>query len=65
MCNIGKILRLGHIVKDDNRTLIVALDHGFMGIIQGLEDIEKVISKVIAGGADAIMSCSNSSDGRA
>jgi len=55
MYNIGKSLRLGHIVKDDNRTLIVALDHGFMGIIQGLEDIEKVVSKVIAGGADAIL----------
>ena len=55
MQNIGKFLRLGHVVKSDGRTLIVALDHGMMGITQGIEDIQEVIAKVIAGGADAIL----------
>lgn len=55
MIPIGKSIRMSRITKNDGRTLVVALDHGSSGIIQGIEDIEDVILKVIEGGADAIM----------
>ena len=48
--------RMNHIFRDDRRSLIVAMDHGLLdGPKKGLEHPEETISKVIAGGADAIL----------
>lgn len=53
---IGKELRMGRIFRDDGKALIVAMDHAYIyGPIQGLENPEITIEKVIEGGADAIM----------
>ena len=47
---------MGHIFRDDGRTLIVAMDHSLgMGPVPGLEDAGQVLKKVIAGGADAVL----------
>ena len=56
MVNVGKILRLKRIFRDDGKALIVAMDHAYIyGPIQGLENPATIIEKVIEGGADAIM----------
>lgn len=48
--------RLGHIFRPDGRTLIVAMDHAaIFGPGKGLEQPATTIGKVVAGGADAIM----------
>jgi fructose-bisphosphate aldolase/2-amino-3,7-dideoxy-D-threo-hept-6-ulosonate synthase len=53
--SVGKILRLAHILRDDGRTLVVAMDHGMMGITEGIEEALNVVEKVIEGEADAIL----------
>jgi len=56
MSRIGKDVRLSRIFKEDGKSLIVAMDHGFFGSrIPGLENPAEIIRKVIQGGADAIM----------
>lgn len=55
MSNVGKIMRLGSLFKNDNRVLIVAMDHGMLGTTKGIEKIEETLKKVIKGGADAVM----------
>ncbi|MGQ9514481.1 MAG: fructose-bisphosphate aldolase [Thermoproteota archaeon] len=56
MSNIGKSIRLKRIFKEDERTLIVALDHGLgASFVQGLEKPLEVIRKVEMGGADAVL----------
>lgn len=50
-----KISRLRNIFSKDNKALIVAMDHGMIGNINGLEDIEKIAEKMIIGGADALL----------
>jgi DhnA family fructose-bisphosphate aldolase class Ia len=52
---VGKVLRLGRILRDDGRTLVVAMDHGMGGTTGGIEDIVDVVRKMIEGGADAVM----------
>jgi DhnA family fructose-bisphosphate aldolase class Ia len=48
--------RLGRIFRPDGRALIVAMDHGaILGPSKGLERPGEIIAKVVAGGADAIM----------
>jgi class I fructose-bisphosphate aldolase/fructose-bisphosphate aldolase/2-amino-3,7-dideoxy-D-threo-hept-6-ulosonate synthase len=48
--------RLGHIFRQDGRALIVAMDHAAItGPGRGLERPGETISKVVAGGADAVM----------
>jgi DhnA family fructose-bisphosphate aldolase class Ia len=48
--------RLNRILKPDGRALIVAMDHGLMdGPRKGLEDPGEAITKVAAGGADAVL----------
>lgn len=48
--------RLNHIFRADGRALIVAMDHGLLdGPKKGLEKPGETIEKVIAGGADAIL----------
>ncbi len=48
--------RMNRIFRADGRVLIVAMDHASMeGPCKGLEDPGKTIEKVVAGGADAIL----------
>lgn len=48
--------RYHHIFRPDGRTLIVACDHGMIsGPDAGIENMGATLAKVIAGGADAIM----------
>ena len=56
MTGVGKNFRLARIFREDERTFIVAMDHGsFMGPAPGLEKPAEIIRKVIQGGADAVM----------
>lgn len=53
---IGKNVRLKHIFKDDNKAVISALDFGaFVGTVKGLENPRDIVTKVINGGADALI----------
>jgi class I fructose-bisphosphate aldolase len=48
--------RMKRIFAPDGRALIVAMDHGLMdGPCKGLEDPGKTIEKIVAGGANAIL----------
>lgn len=48
--------RINRIFQPDGRALIVAMDHGLMdGPTPGLEKPEETIAKIVAGGADAIL----------
>ncbi len=54
---IGKRIRLERIIdRNSGRTVIIPMDHGVtVGPIPGLEDMRQTISKVVAGGANAIL----------
>ncbi len=54
---VGKKIRLERIIdRNSGRTVIVPMDHGVtVGPIAGLEDMRTTISKVVAGGANAIL----------
>ena len=54
---IGKQIRLERIInRNSGRTVIVPMDHGVtVGPIYGLTDMKETISKVVAGGANAIL----------
>jgi fructose-bisphosphate aldolase/2-amino-3,7-dideoxy-D-threo-hept-6-ulosonate synthase len=51
----GKYIRLKNFLKDDNRVFVVAMDHGVVGITDGIENMGKVIDTVTKSGADAVM----------
>lgn len=53
----GKTIRLNRLLASDGRTVIAALDHGIAGMrpLAALERPAEIISQVIAGGADAIL----------
>jgi len=55
MRNVGKTIRAGNLLSDDGRTLIVAMDHGMIGITKGIEFMERVVESSIKGGADAVL----------
>jgi fructose-bisphosphate aldolase/2-amino-3,7-dideoxy-D-threo-hept-6-ulosonate synthase len=55
MPSIGKRLRLSRLTRKDGRTLIVAIDHGIVGITEGIENVLGIVEKVIEGGADAVL----------
>jgi len=54
---IGKKIRLERIIdRNSGKTVIVPMDHGVtVGPIDGLADMQTTISKVVAGGANAIL----------
>jgi predicted phospho-2-dehydro-3-deoxyheptonate aldolase len=54
---IGKKIRLERMInRDSGKTVIVPMDHGVtVGPIEGLADMRMAISKVVAGGANAIL----------
>jgi class I fructose-bisphosphate aldolase len=54
---IGKAIRLERIIdRNSGKTVIVPMDHGVsVGPVAGLEDMRSTISKVVSGGANAIL----------
>ncbi len=54
---IGKEIRLERIIdRNSRRTVIIPMDHGVtVGPIEGLADMRETVSKVVAGGANAIL----------
>ena len=54
---IGKKIRLERIIdRNSRRSVIVPMDHGVtVGPIEGLADMREAVSKVVAGGANAIL----------
>jgi predicted phospho-2-dehydro-3-deoxyheptonate aldolase len=54
---IGKKIRLERIINRNSRkTVIIPMDHGVtVGPIEGLADMRETISKVVSGGANAIL----------
>jgi len=54
---IGKMIRLERIIdRNSRRTVIIPMDHGVtVGPIEGLPDMRTTVSKVVAGGANAIL----------
>ncbi len=54
---IGKKIRLERIIdRNSGKTVIVPMDHGVtVGPIAGLEDMRTTVSKVVSGGANAIL----------
>jgi len=54
---IGKKIRLERIIdRDTGKTVIVPMDHGVtVGPIEGLEDMKDTVSKIVEGGANAIL----------
>jgi predicted phospho-2-dehydro-3-deoxyheptonate aldolase len=54
--NRGKTRRLKRIMQQDNRTVIVPMDHGVtVGPIQGITNMQTIIDKLVKGGVDAIL----------
>lgn len=52
----GKTRRLRRFVRDDSKTFIIAMDHGItLGPVQGLENMQETVNKVVKGGADAVL----------
>jgi len=52
----GKSRRLLRIFGDDGKTVIIPMDHGVTsGPIQGLVDMQSIVDKLVAGGADAVV----------
>jgi len=54
---IGKEIRLERIIdRNSRKTVIIPMDHGVtVGPIEGLADMRTTVSKVVAGGANAIL----------
>jgi predicted phospho-2-dehydro-3-deoxyheptonate aldolase len=54
--NTGKNRRLKRIMQQDNRTIIVPMDHGVtVGPIQGITNMQTITDKLVKGGVDAIL----------
>jgi len=54
--NPGKKRRLERILKQDNRTVIIPMDHGVSsGPLRGIENMQETINRLVAGGADAVV----------
>ncbi|MFQ6068859.1 MAG: 2-amino-3,7-dideoxy-D-threo-hept-6-ulosonate synthase [Candidatus Bathyarchaeia archaeon] len=52
----GKKRRLKRIFRNDNRALIVPMDHGVtVGPVTGLVDMQGIINKLLQGGVDAVV----------
>jgi fructose-bisphosphate aldolase/2-amino-3,7-dideoxy-D-threo-hept-6-ulosonate synthase len=52
----GKIRRLNRIFKEDNRTVIVPMDHGVtIGPVRGLANMQKIVGQLLEGQVDSIL----------
>ena len=54
---IGKMIRLERIIdRNSSKTVIIPMDHGVtVGPIEGLADMRETVSKIVSGGANAIL----------
>lgn len=55
MTSMGKSNRIHRLFQEDDKVFIVAMDHGAYGIVEGLENLGKIINVVAEAGADAVM----------
>jgi len=54
--NQGKNRRMKQIFQQDNRTIIVPMDHGVtIGPIQGITNMQQTINQLVEGGVDAVL----------
>src|SRR5512136_1775894 len=54
--NQGKIRRLKRIFREDNRTVVVPMDHGVsIGPVKGIENMQETVTRLLKGGADAFV----------
>jgi fructose-bisphosphate aldolase/2-amino-3,7-dideoxy-D-threo-hept-6-ulosonate synthase len=52
----GKKRRLRRIFRDDNRTVLVPMDHGVtIGPVMGLISMQEIVNKLLLGGVDAVL----------
>ncbi|MFA6657753.1 MAG: fructose-bisphosphate aldolase, partial [Mesotoga sp.] len=52
----GKLIRMNRILREDGKTVIVAMDHGqFQGPIEGIKDVRRTLSNIVAGRPDAMI----------
>ena len=54
--DVGRLLRMNRMFREDGKCVVVAMDHGFvMGPLPGIADPGPTIKAVVRGGADAVM----------
>ncbi len=54
--NQGKTRRLRRIFREDNRTVVVPMDHGVsIGPVKGIENMQETVTRLLKGGADAFV----------
>jgi predicted phospho-2-dehydro-3-deoxyheptonate aldolase len=54
--NVGKTRRLRRIMQQDNRMVLVPMDHGVtVGPIQGITNMQQITNQLVKGGVDAIL----------
>ena len=54
--NEGKTRRLRRIMQQDNRMVLVPMDHGVtVGPIQGISNMQQITNQLVKGGVDAIL----------
>jgi predicted phospho-2-dehydro-3-deoxyheptonate aldolase len=54
--SIGKSRRLRRIFREDNRTVVVPMDHGVsIGPVKGIENMQDTVTRLLKGGADAVV----------
>ena len=52
----GKTIRLKRIFREDNRTVVVPMDHGVtVGPIAGLQNMQNTVCELLKGGVDAVL----------
>ena len=54
--SVGKIIRMGQLVNAESEyTVTVAIDHGLGGMVDGIDNLEPALEKIIAAKPDAII----------
>ena len=54
--NQGKTRRLKRIFREDNRTVVVPMDHGVsIGPVKGIENMQNIVTRLLEGGTDAFV----------
>ena len=52
----GMMVRFRRLFREDNRTVVVALDHAqFQGALPGLQSMRRIVDDVVTGGADGVI----------
>lgn len=52
---VGKEIRMGRIFPEDGGSLVVAADHGILGVFEGLEDVPETVRELLPAGPDAFL----------